>query len=160
MDDPNRTFSTMRLRLQRMALLILGSEAHAQDVVDAVEARFKLQRGVLDAPVEAAAWLVSATSHLAFQRRRCARAWPELAECPPPATPSRIAALTENILGETHAALEQLAPEARLAFLLHDVFDADLAELAMTLGRRKADCQALIECARRALHQYLNRRTS
>jgi RNA polymerase sigma-70 factor, ECF subfamily len=160
MDEANRTFSTMRLRLQSRALRILGSEARAQGVVDAVEVGFSLRCLVPDAPVDAASWLVSTTSRLAFQRQRCTEAWPELAACAPPGMPSRSAPVTENIVAEARAALGQLTPEARLAFLLHDIFDADLAELAMTLGRRKADCQALIEGARRELHQYHDRRAS
>lgn len=65
---------------------------------------------------------------------------------------NRIAALTRDILAAAQAALEQLEPEARLAFLLHDIFDADPAELALALGRSETDCRALVERARRQVH--------
>ena len=160
MDDANNTFSTLRPRLQRIAFRILGSEAQAQAVIDTVAVRFRLQCAVSDTPVDSTAWLVSTTSSLALERWRAAETWPEIVSRPPPAEPNRIASLMQNILSETHVALEQLAPDLRLAFLLHDIFDADLAELAMTLGKRKIDCQSLIERARRELHQHRHRHAS
>jgi RNA polymerase sigma-70 factor (ECF subfamily) len=44
--------------------------------------------------------------------------------------------------------LERLAPEERAAFLLHDVFDAEYAEIARTLGRNEASCRQLVHRAR------------
>ena len=73
-----------------------------------------------------------------------------------PAT-NRIAALTRDILAAAQAALEQLEPEVRLAFLLHDIFDTDLAELALTLGRSEAGCRDLVERARRQVHRHHHR---
>ena len=104
--------------------------------MDAVSARFRAQCCDLDTRLDPTAWLISTTSNLS------------------------LAALTNNILIETHAALEQLAPDSRLAFLLHVIFDADLAEIAMTLGKTRIDCQSLIEHARRALLQHRHRHAS
>lgn len=73
-----------------------------------------------------------------------------------PAT-HRIATLTHDILAAAQAALEQLEPEQRLAFLLHDIFDMDLAELALTLGRSEADCRTVVERARRQLQHRHHR---
>ena len=160
MDDAENSFSALRPRLRRIAFRILGSETQAETVVDAVAARFRSQRCDLDATLDSTAWLVSTTSSLSLERWRAAATRPEIDSDSPSARPNRIAALTQNILTETHAALEQLAPDSRLAFLLHDIFDADLAELAMTLGKRRGDCQSLIEHARRELRQYHQRHAS
>jgi len=40
-------------------------------------------------------------------------------------------------------ALERLSPLERAAFLLHDVFDVPLTELAITLGREPAAVRKL-----------------
>lgn len=45
-------------------------------------------------------------------------------------------------------ALERLSPLERAAFLLHDVFDADFAEVAQALGRSEAACRQLASRAR------------
>ncbi|MCK5745931.1 MAG: RNA polymerase sigma factor SigJ, partial [Oricola sp.] len=45
-------------------------------------------------------------------------------------------------------ALERLSPLERAAFLLHDVFDMDFAEIAGVLGRNEAACRQLASRAR------------
>jgi RNA polymerase sigma-70 factor (ECF subfamily) len=45
-------------------------------------------------------------------------------------------------------ALERLSPLERAAFLLHDVFDMDFAQVAETLGRGEAACRQLAARAR------------
>ena len=51
--------------------------------------------------------------------------------------------------------LERLAPEARAAFLLREVFDADYDEVAEAIGKSEAACRQLVtaqgrSCATRA----------
>jgi RNA polymerase sigma-70 factor, ECF subfamily len=45
--------------------------------------------------------------------------------------------------------LERLGPEERAALLLHDVFDADYADVAETLGKTEAAVRQLVSRARR-----------
>ncbi len=45
-------------------------------------------------------------------------------------------------------ALERLSPLERVAFLLHDIFDMDFAEVARCLGRSEASCRQLATRAR------------
>src|SRR6185312_4696217 len=45
--------------------------------------------------------------------------------------------------------LEQLAPDERAAFLLHEVFDTDYAEIAEILGKSEAACRQIVSRARR-----------
>ena len=157
MDDSNSTFTALRPQLQRIAYRILGSHGDAQAVVDSIAARFRLQSTVRDASIDPTAWLISATSRLALERWRVGESQAGCAEPSPPIATSRIATLMEDILAATRVALEQLEPDARLAFLLHDIFDADLAELALTLGRNEADCLDLVERARQELHRHHHR---
>jgi RNA polymerase sigma-70 factor (ECF subfamily) len=47
------------------------------------------------------------------------------------------------------ALLERLAPEERAAFLLHDVFEADYAEIAAALDKSEDACRQIVSRARR-----------
>jgi RNA polymerase sigma-70 factor (ECF subfamily) len=44
--------------------------------------------------------------------------------------------------------LERLAPEERAAFLLHDVFDNEYADIARILGKNEAACRQIVHRAR------------
>jgi len=157
MDDPANTFTAMRPQLERIAFRILQSREDALAVVDNVALRFRWQSAILDAPTDSRAWLVSATSRLALERWAAGDARRSGAEASPPAAPHRIATLTEDILTATLVALERLDPDARLAFLLYDIFDADLDEVAMTLGRPESECRGLVDHARAVLHRHHHR---
>ncbi|UDF02620.1 RNA polymerase sigma factor SigJ [Asticcacaulis sp. AND118] len=50
-------------------------------------------------------------------------------------------------------ALERLSPLERAAFLLHDVFGVDFADIAVTLERSEAACRQLAARARKALRR-------
>ena len=158
MDDSISTFTAMRPQLERIAYRILRSRAEAQAVVDSVSVRFRWQSAILDAPADPQAWLVTATSRLALERWTAGGTRPGDADPAPAPATDRIATLMEDILTATLVALEQLEPDARLAFLLHDIFDADLAEVAMTLARSEADCRDLVDCARQELHRHHHRK--
>ena len=158
MDDSISTFTAMRPQLERIAYRILRSHAEAQAVVDSVSVRFRWQSAVLDAPADPKAWLVTATSRLALERWTAGGARRGETDRSPAPTSDRIATLMEDILTATLVALEQLDPDARLAFLLYDIFDADLTEVSMTLGRNEAECRELVDCARQELHRHHHRK--
>jgi len=157
MDDSVSTFMAMRPQLERIAYRILRSHAEAQAVVDSVFLRFRWQAGVLDAPADPKAWLVTATSRLALERWTSGETRKADVEAPSPAAADRISMLMEDILTATLVALEQLEADARLAFLLYDIFDTDLAEVAMTLGRSELECRDLVDRARQGLHRHHHR---
>lgn len=158
MDDSIDTLAALRPRLQRIAYRILGSHVEARTVVDSVSASFRGQALLFEAPVDSTAWLVSATSRVALDRWREGETRPESPDDSSPASPSRISALTKEILASALAILEQIEPDARVAFLLHDIFSADLRELASTLGRSESDCRALVERARQQVRRHRHRR--
>src|SRR6185312_12139608 len=45
--------------------------------------------------------------------------------------------------------LEQLSPDERAAFLLHEVFDTDYPEIAQILGKSEAACRQIVSMARK-----------
>lgn len=155
MDEATHIFERLRPRLQGIAYRMLGSVAEAEDVVQDVWLRW--HEAARDVIANAEAWLVTVTTRLSIDRFRSARTqrehyvgtWlPEpLVEHSPP-TPeelvSRAGALSVALL----TVLERLAPEARAAFLLREVFDADYAELAATLGKSEAACRQLVHRAK------------
>jgi RNA polymerase sigma-70 factor (ECF subfamily) len=102
------------------------------------------------------AWLVTAVTRLCIDRLRAARAeraayvgpWlPEpLVDGSPPA--DRSAELASDLSVAFLVVLERLAPEERAAFLLHDVFDCEYAEIARILGKSEAACRQIVHRAR------------
>jgi RNA polymerase sigma-70 factor (ECF subfamily) len=58
------------------------------------------------------------------------------------------AELAQDVSMALLMALERLSPLERAAFLLHDVFDADYAEVAEALDRGEAACRKLVSRAR------------
>lgn len=144
-------FEANRPRLRRLAYRMLGSVAEAEDAVQDAWLRWtKAGDGVADP----AAWLVRVTSRLCIDRLRAAKARREAYRGPWLPEPL-IEELTDDPLERAEdvsvaflLALERLSPLERAVFLLHDVFDADYAEVAETLGRNEAAVRQLASRAR------------
>lgn len=165
MNDPTDFFEQRRPRLQGIAYRMLGSRAEAEELVQDVWLRWhEADQGSLD---NAEAWLVTVTTRLSIDRLRAAQAqrahyvgfwlpepWLELDELAPaaqverPATPEEQLARADDISMAFLTLLERLTPEARAAFLLREVFDADYAEVSQALGKSEAACRQIISRAR------------
>ncbi len=149
---PEAIFEAQRSRLTRLAYRMLGSIAEAEDSVQDAWPRWAGARhATIDDP---AAWLVRVVTRLCLDRLRAARARRETYVGPWLPEPL-IEDLTEDPLERAEdvsvaflLALQRLSPLERAAFLLHDVFDADYATLAKTLGREEAACRQLLSRAR------------
>lgn len=160
MNDPTATFSALRPRLQGIAYRMLGSVAEAEEPVQDVWLRcHDADRATIQ---NAEAWLVTITTRLSIDRLRAAKVqrehyvgfWlPEPVLSESPATPEQLLARADDASNALTTLLEALPPEARTAFLLHEVFDADSSELASALGRSEAACRALVEHARAELRR-------
>jgi len=158
MDDDAHTFNQFRARLQKIAYRMLGSVAEAEDVVQDAWLRWDAAtQQSIDNPE---AWLVSVTTRLSIDRLRAARAqrehytgiWlPEPMMTELPATPEEINERADDVSMAYLILLERLTPEARAAFLLHEVFDADYGQIAETLGKTQAACRQLVSRARTQL---------
>lgn len=155
MDDPTLTFDSHRRRLQGIAYRMLGSVAEAEEVVQDAWLRWHdADKSSFDS---AEAWLVTVVTRLSIDRLRAAKVqrehyigpWmPEPTLTDGPDTPEQLLERADNISVAFLAVLERLAPEARAAFLLREVFDADYDEVARTLGKSEAACRQLVHRAR------------
>ena len=155
MDDPTLTFDSHRRRLQGIAYRMLGSVAEAEEVVQDAWLRWhEADKASFDS---AEAWLVTVVTRLSIDRLRAAKvqrehyigAWmPEPTLTESPDTPEESLERADNISVAFLAVLECLAPEARAAFLMREVFDTDYDEVARTLGKSEAACRQLVHRAK------------
>jgi len=155
MDHHNDIYTRVRPRLHGIAYRMLGSVAEAEDVVQDAWLRWHAtDQAALD---NAEAWLVTVTTRLAIDRLRAAKLqreqyfgfWlpePLLTEAPP--TPEELHAYADDLSVAFLNVLERLSPEARAAFLMHDVFEADYAEVARILDKTQEACRQLVARAR------------
>ncbi len=168
MDPSTHIFNRLRPRLQGIAYRMLGSLAEAEDLVQDVWLRWhEADPDELDS---AEAWLVAVTTRLSIDRLRAAQRrrtdyvgfWlpePWLTDGEgvpggmgePPATPEQVLERADDISVAFLVMLERLAPEARAAFLLREVFEADYAEVAQALGKSEAACRQLVHRAKAQL---------
>ena len=144
-------FEAERKRLTRLAYRMTGSLAEAEDVVQDAWLRWVRVEGGADSPP---AYLTRIVTRLCLDRRRSARARRETYVGPwlpdplvGPVEPDEMVA--DNVTVTLMLALERLSPLERAAFLLHDVFDVPLSEVAITLDREPAAVRQLASRARR-----------
>jgi RNA polymerase sigma-70 factor (ECF subfamily) len=160
MHDPTRIFERHRPRLTGVAYRMLGTAAEAEEVVQDAWLRWNdTDAAALD---NSEAWLVTVTTRLAIDRLRAAKAqreqyiglWlPEPLLTESPATPEEIHELSDDVSVAFLALLERLAPEARAAFLLREVFDTDYQQVAEAIGKSEAACRQIVHRAKAQLRE-------
>lgn len=158
MNDDARAFNGLRPRLHKIAYRMLGSIAEAEDIVQDVWLRWHATaREAID---NAEAWLVAVTTRMSIDRLRAAKIqrehyagiWlpePEMTDFP--ATPEEATERADDVSVAFLVLLERLTPEARAAFLLREVFDADYDEVARAIGKTEAACRQLVSRAKAQL---------
>jgi len=140
--EPHREF------LVRLAYRMLGSFAEAEDVVQDAFLRW---RDVAQSEVtHPRAYLARVVSRLCLDRMKSTArretyvgTWLPDPVVTPPGEP-----LADDLSLALLLTLERLSPLERAAFLLHDVFDMDYAQIAETLDRSEAACRQLAARAR------------
>jgi RNA polymerase sigma-70 factor (ECF subfamily) len=154
-DDPAAAFEPHRRHLLGLAYRMLGSVAEAEDVVQDSYLRWQAaDRGSVASP---RAFLSTVATRLSLDRLKSAQARKEHYVGPwlpeplvdESAAPDEAVELADDLTYSLLLALERLSPLERAAFLLHDVFDLDYAEVAKTLDRNEAACRQLAARARR-----------
>jgi RNA polymerase sigma-70 factor (ECF subfamily) len=158
MTDTTATFNKLRPRLQGIAYRMLGSSAEAEEVVQDAWLRWhEADVARVDKPE---AWLVSVTTRIAIDRLRSAKiarehyvgTWlPEPLMTDSPVSPEQLLERVDDVSVAFLALLERLAPEARAAWLLREVFDADYGEVAEALGKTEPACRQLVHRAKAQL---------
>jgi RNA polymerase sigma-70 factor (ECF subfamily) len=155
MDASTQTFDRHRRRLLGIAYRMLGSTADAEDVVQ--DAWLRWNDATVDALNNPEAWLVTVVTRLSIDRLRAAKqqrdhyigTWlPEPLLTDAPASPEQVLERADDVSMAFLAVLERLAPEARAAYLLREVFDADSEDVARTLGKSEAACRQLVHRAK------------
>jgi len=148
-------FEQARPMLIGLAYRILGSRAEAEDVVqDTFLAWSGTDRDVIEQP---RAWLTSVCTRRSLdvlksvRRRRTDYVghWlPEPMATGESATPETDLMVSESVTMAFLLVLERLTPKERAAFVLHDVFAMQYADIAEQLGTSEAACRKLVSRAR------------
>ena len=153
-------FEQHRAHLLGIAYRMLGEMASAEDIVQ--ETWLRWQKAVRTEIENPRAWLSTITIRLSLDALRSARARRETYVgpwLPEPLVPDDMRALAADTpaaraelasdlsLALLHV-LERLSPEERAAFILHDAFDCDYAEIAEMLGKNEPACRKLVSRAR------------
>ena len=155
MDAATLAFDRHRPRLQGIAYRMLGSVAEAEEVVQ--DAWLRWHETATEALDSTEAWLVTVVTRLSIDRLRAAKVqrehysghWmPEPMLTESPATPEQMLERADDVSVAFLTVLERLAPEARAAFLLREVFDTDYDEIARMLGKSEAACRQLVHRAK------------
>ncbi len=160
MEDQTALFTRLRPRLFGVAYRMLGSVHEAEDVVQDVWLRW---HGAGQQDIEnPEAWLVATTTRRAIDGLRLARharehyvgMWlPEPLLTDDTATPEYVLETASDLSVAFLNVLERLAPDARAAFLLRDVFDQDYEVVARTLDKTEAACRQIVHRARQQLRR-------
>jgi RNA polymerase sigma-70 factor (ECF subfamily) len=158
--DKASSFEAVRARLLALAYRMLGSRAEAEDVVQDVWLKWHLaDTQEVQTP---AAWLTTIATRAAIdrlrhvQRERASQAagWlpePRLDEVAPSA--EELALRAAEMSYGVMLLLERLKPDERAAFVLHEAFDCDYAEIAKILDRTPANCRQIVHRAKARLQR-------
>ena len=151
-------FEAARARLTSIAYRMLGSRAEAEDIVqDAWLKWHAAAQGELRTPL---AWLTTVTTRLAIDRIRRLQSeqtvrgsenpiQPWLDDLAPSAEDEvlRAASVSEAVA----LLFERLSPDERAAFVLHEAFECDYAQIADVVGKTPAHCRQLAHRAKQRL---------
>lgn len=150
-DERLADFEVERPRLLRLGYRMLGSFSEAEDIVQEAWLRWAGTAESVDTP---AAYLTRIVTRLCLDQLKSARVRRETyvgAWLPEPlmGTTEADEAIADDVTLTLMLAMERLSPLERAAFLLHDVFDVALADVATTLGREPAAVRQLASRARK-----------
>ncbi|BBZ02618.1 DNA-directed RNA polymerase sigma-70 factor [Mycolicibacterium chitae] len=154
--DLAAAFDAQRHRLVALAHRMLGSPTDAEDAVQEAWLRLARQKpGTIDS---LPGWLTTVVGRVCIDVLRTRRSRPEThyGEHLPDAVvtededgPEERAALADSVGLALLVVLESLAPDERLAFVLHDTFGVPFAEIAQILGKSTDATKMLASRARR-----------
>ncbi|ALR12816.1 RNA polymerase sigma factor SigJ [Mycobacteroides saopaulense] len=151
-------FEALRPRLQAVAYRLTGSVADAEDIVQDAWLRWHSASGEIE---DLPAWLTTVVSRLGLDRLRSAvyRRETYVGEwLPEPVVtgldgsdPLAALVASEDARFAAMVVLDRLAPDQRVAFVLHDGFSVPFKQIAEILGINDAAARQLASRARRAV---------
>lgn len=150
-DECLADFQAERPRLLRLGYRMLGSLGEAEDIVQEAWLRWAAKAESVDTP---AAYLTRIVTRLCLDQLKSARVRRETyigAWLPEPlmGTTEAEETIADDVTLTLMLAMERLSPLERAAFLLHDVFDMTLSDIATILGREPAAVRQLAARARK-----------
>lgn len=150
-DLKTEAFESERPRLLRLAYRMLGSLSEAEDVVQDGWLRWAQVSLSVDTP---SAYLTRIVTRLCLDRLKSARARRETYVgpwLPDPLVGSvdPVETIADDVTVTLMLAMERLSPLERAAFLLHDIFEVPLKDVAVTLDRDPTAVRQLASRARR-----------
>ena len=151
-------FERHRARLGAVAYRMLGSMNEAEDAVQ--ESWLRLNRSGSDQVVNLGGWLTTVVARVALDMLRARRArredfvdsWlpePVVSAGAGDADPEHEALLADSVGLALLVVLDTLAPNERLAFVLHDMFGVPFEEIAPIVDRSPEAARKLASRARR-----------
>jgi RNA polymerase sigma-70 factor, ECF subfamily len=153
-----QAFENNRARLRNLAYRLLGSVSDSDDVLQELYLRWhRADAAEIRSPD---AWLTTALTRLCIDRMRARQqerdaypgSWlPEPLCIAEPLPPDASVDLADDLSLALLVVLDRLSPQERAAFLLHDVFDQDYAEIGAILGKTGTACRQLLHRARKRL---------
>tara|TARA_R110002124_G_scaffold92868_8_gene235938 strand:- start:10496 stop:11386 length:891 start_codon:yes stop_codon:yes gene_type:complete len=150
-DNQTDEFEAHRPRLVRLAYRMLGSMLEAEDIVQ--DAWLRWRRADQGAVATPGAYLTRIVTRLCLDVLKSARVRRETYIGPwlpdPVVEPEDDVMRADDLTLTLMLALERLSPLERAAFLLHDVFDVPLGEVAAALDREPAAVRQLAARARK-----------
>jgi RNA polymerase sigma-70 factor (ECF subfamily) len=148
-------FASARPTLFAIAYRMLGSVMDAEDLVQEAYLRWEMAKETdVRSPQ---AYLTTIVTRLAINQLRAARTKRETyvgSWLPEPLVteePTDSVELAESLSMAFLVLLERLAPVERAAYLLHEVFDFEYAEIARVLDKTEANCRQLVTRARKRI---------
>ena len=176
MDESPRDVARERQHLVNLAFRMFGSTAEAEAVVQQTYALWyalpEAERDAIDVP---RAWLTRTAARICLDilaSRRGIRdgyvgEWlPEpvpntsVGHAAPPADPLDRITLDESVSMALLVLLDSLAPEERVAFVLHDVFGVSFEAIGDIVGRSARESRTLASNARRNIHRLRSHETT
>ena len=160
MDDATwlaERFEEHRAHLTSVAYRMLGSLPEADDAVQ--EAWLRVARAGADGVENLGGWLTTIVARMCLNQLRRRAARPEVSldvHVPDPVVvplqdhhPEEVAVLAESVSLALLVVLDTLAPDERLAFVLHDMFDVPFDQIAQMTERSVTAARQLASRARR-----------
>jgi RNA polymerase sigma factor (sigma-70 family) len=154
----NEQFEINRPRLTSLAYRMLGSRSEAEDAVQDAWLRVGGKGSQIENP---GGWLTTVVARLCLDRLRSRHsqmevpvgAWvpDEIAGREEAGDPADEAVLSESIGSALLVVLDQLGPDERVAFVLHDIFAVPFDEIAGIMERSPSATRQLASRARRRL---------
>ncbi|MBB4859269.1 RNA polymerase sigma-70 factor (ECF subfamily) [Novosphingobium chloroacetimidivorans] len=153
-DQRAAAFEAERARMLRFAYRMLGSVSDAEDIVQDAWLRWDGAEGSVDFPVT---YLTRIVARLCIDRQKSARARRETYVGPWLPDPLLGSVEPDEMIADDVTvalmlAMERLTPLERAAFLLHDVFEVALPDVAAALDREPATVRQLASRARKHVH--------